>query len=126
MNIPQNKRTQHDILRFLKTSQMNGVIKKSMMDIAKDTGYSNATIHRSIKALEKDGYIQVIPAKSARKPNTIVYIGPADDEVESILSRANIAVRNLIKASNEVQNILKEIEQTIPLIDVSQEHIELH
>lgn len=126
MKIPQYRRTLNEILRYLKRVQKDGLIKKSMMQMAKETGYSNATIHRSIKTLEKEGYIQIIPSKNPKKPNTIIYLGPSEEEMENLLEKANYAVQNLIQASNEVQEILRMIENTVLFIDLSDSSIEFH
>lgn len=126
MKIPQYRRTLNEILRYLKRVQKDGLIKKSMMQMAEETGYSNATIHRSIKTLEKEGYIQIIPSKNPKKPNTIIYLGPSEEEMENLLEKANYAVQNLIQASNEVQEILRMIENTVLFIDLSDSSIEFH
>lgn len=123
-NIP-NKRTLMDIQRYIKMASSDGILKMSMMDIAKATDYSNATVHRSIKALEADGLIQVIPRKAPRHPNTIVYIGPDNDEVDQLLRQAHVAITNLSNASSEVNNVVTKLQDVIALLDVpNQQYIE--
>lgn len=123
----QNRRTLNEITRYIKTANQNGILKKSMVDMAKDTGYSNATIHRSIRQLEVEGLIKVIQTKSQRKPNTIIYLGPNNDEIDSLLQQAHTAVYNLNQASSEVQAIIGELQQTMTLFDYSknEEYIQL-
>lgn len=96
---------------------MDGILKRSMMDMANDTGYSNATIYRSIQQLESEGIVQVIPTKSKRKPNTIIYLGPSVDDVDSLLQQAHTAVYNLNQATSEVSSIMAQIQQSITLLD---------
>lgn len=116
---PQNRRTINDIARYIKSASLNGILKRSMMDMAKDTGYSNATIHRSIRQLESEGIIQVIPTKSKRKPNTLIYLGPSVDDVDSLLQQAHTAVHNLHQVTSEIDFIMSQIQQSITLLDTT-------
>lgn len=122
----QNRRTINDIARYIKTVNQNGILKRSMMDMAKDTGYSNATVHRSIQQLESEGLIQIIPTKSKRKPNTIIYLGPNIDDVDHLLQKAHTAVYNLHQATSEIDSIMSQIQQSITLLDTtSSEYIHI-
>lgn len=100
-------------------------MKKSMMNIAEATGYSNATVHRALKALEIQGMIQIIETKSQRKPNTIYYIGPDDDDVSSLLTRAEIALANLSEATEEVFDVMTQLKETIHLIQPDEQYIQI-
>lgn len=127
MNLTQNSQTIKTILRYIKYTSQSGILKKSMMNIAKETGLSNATIHRSIKKLEEDGMIQVIPSRHKKRPNTIVYLGPTYNEVEVLIQKANAAAIKLTEASNEVNHVLMELQETVLLLDESdKDYIQIH
>ncbi len=127
MKTTQNKRTLNDILRYIKLHSKGDMLRESMMSIAQNTGYSNATVHRAIQQLQIEGLIQVIPTKSPRKPNSICYIGPDQEEVSTLLEKANVAIGNLYQASNEVRDIMIQLHDTISLLEGSQDNlIELH
>lgn len=126
MRLTQNKRTLTDVLRYIKSHNENGVLKESMMTIANATGYSNATIHRTLKSLEQDGLIHIKETKSHRKPNIIFYIGPDDEEVTDLLHRADVALANLSKATDEVNDVMSRLRETMSLMQSNEEYIQVH
>ncbi len=128
MQTLQKKQTLLRILRYIKTHARNNILRESMASIATQTGVSNATVHRALKQLEAQEMIQIIPSKSRRKPYTICYIGPNEEEMCSVVEKARVAVEHLRRASSEVHNILEELEDSIALYDdmiASHDYIEL-
>lgn len=122
-----NKRTTQDILHYIKMHASEGKLKESMMTIAEGTGYSNATVHRSIRSLQEKGWIQVIPSKKHRMPNIIYYLGPEVDEVYDIIERAEIAVRQLHEAHQEAESVIKDMKEIVRLsLPEEQDLIDLH
>lgn len=119
MKQTQNRRTLNDVARYIQMINQDGVIKKSMMEMAKEIGYSNATIHRSIQRLQEEGMIQVVPSKSQREPNTIVYLGPHSDDLSQLVKQAHTAVYNLNQASLEVGQVMSQLQETVMLLSGS-------
>lgn len=126
MRITQNERTLHDVLRYIKTRSNDGILKQSMMKMGKEMGYSNATVHRSLKALESRGMIQVIETRSPRKPNTICYIGPDEDDVSDLLHRADVALADLFKATDQVTDVMAQLRETIGLLQPNEPYMHIH
>jgi DNA-binding IclR family transcriptional regulator len=116
MRTTQNKRTLNDVLRYIKTYSHDSVLDKSMMAIAKATGYSNATIHRALKTLEQEGMIQILQTKSQRKPNKIYYLGPDEDDVGDLMQRADLALAKLHDATDEVNEVMQQLRETLHLV----------
>jgi DNA-binding IclR family transcriptional regulator len=126
MKLTQNKRTISDVLRYIKSHNEEGILKESMMTIASATGYSNATIHRTLKALEQEHMIHIKETKSHRKPNIIYYLGPDDEEVTDLLYRADMALANLSKATTEVSDVMSQLRETMSLLQPNEEYIHIH
>lgn len=125
MRLTQNERTLNDILRYIKANSRDGFLKESMVKIGERTGYSNATVHRSIKALERKGMIQIIETKSARTPNTICYIGPNKQDISDLLHRADAALATLFQATEQVQDVMIEMRETMQLVQMDESYIQL-
>lgn len=117
MRKTQNKRTLQDILHYIKVAQRNGVLKESMMSIAKRTGYSNATVHRALQTLDEQGHIRIIPPENPKEPTTIEYIGFGSDEVSDLLQRATYAMDELSKATKHVEEVMVDLRQTVLLLN---------
>jgi DNA-binding MurR/RpiR family transcriptional regulator len=126
MRLTQNKRTLSDVLRYIKAHNIDGILKESMMTIANSTGYSNATIHRAIKTLELEGMIHIKESKAHRKPNTIYYIGPDDNDLDNLLHRADVAMANFSRAYREVDDVMNELKETIGLLQPNEPYIQIH
>lgn len=116
MRKTQNKRTLQDILHYIKVAQRDGILKESMMSIARHTGYSNATVHRALQTLDEQGHIRIIPPENPREPTTIEYIGPGTDEVADLLQRATYAMDELSKATKNIEEVMVDLRQTIMLL----------
>lgn len=108
----KRKTTQDVVIDYIKTYAENGVLTESLMDIAENLGYSNATIHRALKALEEENLVSIVPAESPRKPNTIIYRGN-HKESEDILLEGERLVRRLRELMMDVENYMAEASRII-------------
>ena len=124
MRMTNNKRTLHDILRYIKWNQHGGRLQESVMSIGEKTGYSNATVHRAIKALADQGKIQIQETHSQSEPNVILYNGQNESEVTNLVEKAELAMANFEQAAQQVQLVLNELRQSVQLHDDS--HNSLH
>lgn len=124
MRMTNNKRTLHDILRYIKWNHLGGKLQESVASIGEKTGYSNATVHRAIKMLEQKGLVQIQETSSQSEPNVILYTGNDNEEMPSLIDKAEVAIANFQQASNELQAILNQLRQNVQLHDDS--HNPLH
>lgn len=127
MDILQNKQTVRDILRYIKLHSKDDVLSESMMSIGKRTGYSNATVHRTLKHLEKEGYVQIIETKHHKKPNKIFYIGPDHEDVSTIQDKVQLAINDLQSATENATRVMMELKEIMTLMgDNEQDYINFH
>ena len=124
MRMTNNKRTLHDILRYIKWNHLGGKLQESVASIGEKTGYSNATVHRAIKMLEQKGVVTIQETSSQSEPNVILYTGNDNEELPSLVDKAEVAIANFQQASNELQVILNQLRQNVRLHDDS--HNPLH
>jgi len=117
MRKTNNKRTLNDVSKYIQIASTEGVLKESMMSIANHTGYSNATIHRALQALEEQGILRVVISNSAKEPATIYYRGPDVDETSELLQRAATAMSELSKATQQVENVMTDLRMHMSLVD---------
>lgn len=108
----KRKMTQDIVVDYLKTFSQNGKLKESLIDIADKLGYSNATIHRTLKRLEEDGLVKIIPSEAPREPNTIVYLGEIK-EAQDIVLQGEQLMAKLQSLTQEVEEYLKESSRVI-------------
>lgn len=108
----KRKSTQDVVADYIKMYSDKGVLTKSLMDIAEDLGYSNATIHRAIKQMEKDGLVEIIPSDTPRKPNTIVYQGEIKEAVD-ILQKGELLLRRMHLLIADVEQYVDEASRII-------------
>lgn len=107
------KRTQDDVVDYIKNhSSTDGKLTESLMDIANQLGYSNATIHRTLKNLEKDGIVDIIPSEHPTKPNTIVYQGTIQ-QADDIIARGVHLMSELEKLTKNVHEYIQEASRVI-------------
>lgn len=119
MRMTNNKRTLHDILRYIKWNHLGGKLQESVMSIGEKTGYSNATVHRAIKTLVEQGKVQIQETSSQSQPNVILYTGNDEEELPNLIEKAELAIANLERASQEVQTVLIQLRQNVQLHDDS-------
>lgn len=103
------ERTQKDIANYIKMHSQDGKLTKSIFEIAKDLGYSNATIHRALKALQEKGLVEIKQAPKPTTPNTILYKGsvnPTDD----LLHRGVELIEKVEELQRELHDYLFEIK----------------
>jgi predicted ArsR family transcriptional regulator len=113
MNISTvRKRTQEDVVEYIKSHAQDGKLSESLMDIAERLGYSNATIHRVLKSLEKQGLVRIIPSGVPTKPNTIVFQGEID-KTHDVIKEGHRLVHLLEQVVLEAQEYVKETSKMI-------------
>lgn len=88
-----------------------GSLKQSMKDIGDALGLSEATVHRAVRKLRKQGVIGIIPSMEKAESNEIVYYGIPDPEqqVNDIFKM----IGNLNANANRFESILKAKDQEI-------------
>lgn len=103
------ERTQKDIVNYIKMHSQDGKLTKSLFDIAKDLGYSNATIHRALKALQQKGLIEIKEAPKPTSPNTILYKGSVN-HTDDLLHRGVELIEKVEELQKELHDYLFEIK----------------
>lgn len=101
--------TQEEIIEYIKRNSQDGKLTRSLIDIGKTLGYSNATIHRGLQALEKRGIIEVSTSEKRAEPSTIFYKGTKTD-VDELLSQGVQLVREVQELSERLENFVKSTE----------------
>lgn len=99
------ERTQKEIMDYIRIHSKDGKLTQSLLDIAEQIGYSNATIHRALKSLEEKGMIEISAPEKPTEPNTIIYKGEKND-IDELLSQG-------VKLSDELQNISERLQEYI-------------
>ncbi|WP_067923929.1 hypothetical protein [Alicyclobacillus shizuokensis] len=102
------------VYEFLKRHKR---LKMSMEDIGKAIGeetgekVSEATVHRAVRKLYKEGIIGIIASKEKADPNEIIYYGipDAEQEVNHIIDMVNM----LNQHTSRFQQILAKKEQEV-------------
>lgn len=89
--------------------EKDGTLKKSMKDIGDVLGLSEATVHRAVRKLRKQGVIGIIPSMEKAESNEIVYYGIPDPEkqVNDIFKM----IGELNSNANRFESILKAKDQ---------------
>lgn len=103
------ERTQKEIMDYIRIHSKDGKLTKSLIDIAEDIGYSNATIHRALKALEEKGLIEINTSDKPTEPNTIIYKGDKN-EIDEILAQG-------VKLSEEIKTLGKKVDEYLSEIN---------
>lgn len=106
------KRTEAEVVEFIKNYSEDGKLTKSLMDIAEHVGYSNATVHRVLKSLEENGVVEIIPAEKPTEPNTIMYKGPIK-EANDVVSQGKALLYKLRGYADEVADYIEESNRII-------------
>ena len=111
-------RTEKDVTRFIQQHHNNGKLQMSLVEIGENTGYSNATIYRTLKKLEEAGVIKVIPSSVPTKPNTILYDGNsemfAQNSMTPIIKMSHdilLSAKELFKECQEVADKIIQLEK---------------
>lgn len=120
MRKTQNKRTLHDILYYIKSKAQDGILKDSINVIAGATGYSNATVHRALQALSESGMIEVIRGKTHREGQVIRYFGPKGDDINELLVKAQVAIDQLDKATDNVKGVMFQLRSMMALAEIQE------
>ncbi|PVC75152.1 hypothetical protein C2I27_03715 [Priestia megaterium] len=93
-------------------SQKNGgAIKESMKQIGERLGSSEATVHRAVSKLRKQGIIGVVPSMDKAESNEIVYYGIPDpkQQVGDIFNM----ISELNSSKNRFEAILESKDQQL-------------
>ncbi len=114
-SISVRQQTQEQIIEYIQRHSSDGKLTRSLMTIAQQIGYSNATVHRAMKKLEAIGMIKIIPSDKPTEPNTIVYLGPATTKPSEATTQGTKLVRELQELSQEMfgyfENLSKRMKQ---------------
>lgn len=88
-----------------------GSLKKSMADIGHELDLSEATVHRAVRKLRKQGIIGVISSMEKAEPNEIVYYGipDPDKQVGDIFTM----IQELSTSAKRFETILEAKDRTI-------------
>lgn len=74
-------RTDNEILAYIRHQSRSGELAKSLLEIAAEVGYSNATVHRVLKRLEAQDLVRITRnERKANEPSIITYIGPTEND----------------------------------------------
>lgn len=113
-------RTQKDVARFIQQHSQSGKLQMSLVEIGENTGYSNATIYRTLKKLEESGIIKVVSSDVPTKPNTILYEGAdtglAHESIERITQTSHgilITIKNLLDECREATERVSDLENKL-------------
>lgn len=93
-------KTKEDVIAYIREHAKDGKLTASLVEIAGQLGYSNATVFRALRALEEQGIVKIIPADKPTKPNTIVWRGFADSD-------------ELVQRGRELAERLEEVAQML-------------
>ncbi len=92
-------------------SESGDSIKESMKQIGDTLGVSEATVHRAIRKLRKQGIIGIIPSVEKAESNEIIFYGipDPDQQVSDIFSM----IGELNSSANRFEAVLKVKDQKI-------------
>jgi hypothetical protein len=102
-----SERTQKEIMDYIRIHSMNGKLTKSLLDIAKDIGYSNATVHRALRILQNNGDIEVIPHAKPTEANTIIYKGSVN-EMDEFLAKGVKLAEDMSNLGEQMNDFMQE------------------
>jgi len=93
------------------TERKEGPIREPMKQIGEKLGLSEATVHRAVKKLRKQGVIGIVPSVEKSESNEIVYYGipDPDKQVHEIFKM----IDELSSSANRFETILKTKEAQI-------------
>jgi DNA-binding transcriptional regulator LsrR (DeoR family) len=106
------ERTQKEIMDYIKTHSRNGKLTKSLLDIAEQIGYSNATVHRALKALEDKGLVEIKVSDRPTEPNTIIFKGKMDKIDDTIAKGIRIGIQ-MEALAKEFKNYIDDTNDII-------------
>lgn len=110
--MPMRTRTEEDILAYLRRTAVNGKLAKSLLEIAKEVGYSNATVQRVLKRLEAQDLVSVDrDNRKANQPAVITYLGTQSDD--EILEEGTRLANNLKSAADELLQFFQRTKSTM-------------
>lgn len=86
-------------------------LKQSMKDIGDELSLSEATVHRSIRKLRKQGIIGIVPSMEKAESNEIIYYGAPDPDKQ--VSEIFQMIGELSSSANRFETILQSKDQRI-------------
>lgn len=106
-------KSERTVYEFIKTETElhDGSIKESMKDIGNRLGLSEATVHRAVRKLRKQGIIGIVPSMEKAESNEIIYYGlpNPDKQVNDIFKM----IGELNSSANRFEAILQSKDQQI-------------
>lgn len=121
------------VYEYIRTqAQERGSIKESMSVMADKLGTSEATVHRAIRKLYKEGIIGIVPSKEKAESNEILFYGFPDeeqqvDEILEMVTRLNMNVNRfqtiLAKKDQELEQLKRDKKAAYKQIDDLREQL---
>ncbi|MBR2246089.1 hypothetical protein [Oceanobacillus profundus] len=110
----------HDYIQE-KSKETDGRLRESMAKIGENIGLSDATVHRSVRILQSEGIIGIVPSSDKTESNEIIYYGVPDEEkeVNDILTMAS----DLNSSLNRFQALMKTKDDTIRSLQAEKDHL---
>ncbi len=115
------------VYNYIKKKSQNGdSIKESMKQIGDTLDVSEATVHRAIRKLRKQGVIGIIPSVEKFESNEIIFYGVPDpkEQISEIFSM----IGELSSSADRFEAVLKTKDESIDKLtrenEVLQERIE--
>lgn len=111
MKSANNKKAIEVVEHFLQNNVDDaGKLNLSIMDIAKECHLSNASVWRSIKQLEKNNTVTILPSKQKAHPQTILFHGLKlhdliNDDISEILSE-------LDQLQSDINSLKEKVSKT--------------
>lgn len=103
-------KSENEVYEYIKRASQSqgGKLKESMKDIGGHLSLSEATVHRAIRKLRKNGVIGIVPSMEKAESNEIVYYGIPDPHQQ--LTDMFKMIGELSSSSNRFQSVLQAKE----------------
>ena len=113
-------KSENTVYEYIKDQCRNGdTLKESMKNIGDKLGLSEATVHRAVRKLRKQGIIGIVPSMEKAESNEILYYGipDPDKQVGDIFKM----IGELSSSANRFETILKTKNQTIETLTLEKQ-----
>lgn len=114
-------KSENTVYEYIKSQCDNGnkALKESMKNIGDKLGLSEATVHRAVRKLRKQGIIGIVPSMEKAESNEILYYGipDPDKQVGDIFKM----IGELSSSANRFETILKTKNQAIETLTLEKQ-----
>lgn len=129
-------KSERTVYMYIKEKAEKGVriIKESMKEIGDKLGVSEATVHRSLRKLRKQGVIGIIPSAEKSESNEIVYYGIPDPlkqahDIFEMIHQLNLNAKRfeeiLKMKDNKISQLMRDKETLYARIDELEQELAL-